>query len=113
MNTSSDVTTYARNLADAIAASDIAKARSEAFTALENSAGKTALMREYRRLSHEMRLNKLKGIAPTFEEEADLSLIYSKLCVSKECRYYLDAQAKYEKMLVDVYEILDSSIQYP
>ncbi|MCL2852621.1 MAG: YlbF family regulator [Defluviitaleaceae bacterium] len=101
----------ARELAASISASDAARNRAAALAALEKSAENTALMREYSRLSDEMQFNRLKGIAPTFEDEASLSLVYSKICVTPECKNCLDAQTKYNEMLANVYGILDSSIQ--
>ena len=105
------ILTLARDLAETIASSDAAKNRAEAFAALEKSAENMALMQEYSRLSRDAQFNRLQGIAPTFEDEASLSLIYSKLSVSETCRKCLDAQAAFDKMLAGVYEILDSSIQ--
>ena len=103
----------ARELAASIASSDAAKNRAEALAALEKSPAKMAMMQEYWRLSGKLQINRLKGIAPTFEEEASLSLIYSKLCLAPECKRCLDAQAKLDEMLAGIYEILNSSIQYP
>ena len=103
----------ARELAASIAASDAVKNRAEALAALEKKPGKMAMMQEYSRLSKKLQINRLKGLAPTFEDEAGLSLIYSKLCVTPEHKRCLDAQAKLDEMLARVYEILDSSIQYP
>ena len=103
----------ARELSAAIAGSDERKNRAAAFAELEKCPDKAALMQEYLQLSNKLQINRLKGFAPTFEDEASLSLIYSKLCLAPECKRCLDAQAKFDEMLAGVYEILDSSIQYP
>jgi len=107
------VLALARELATAIEVSDMHRARDLALAEIEKDAGKKALLQEYTRLSRDTQMNRLRGIATSFDDEASLSLLYSKLCVAAECRAYLDAKAKIDKTLADVYDILDSSTQYP
>ena len=104
---------HARELASAIRESDVYRARDTALLDIERDAEKKALLAQYSRCARELQINELRGLAPSFDEEASLGLLYSKLCVMPQCRDFLEAQAGVDVMLASVYEILDSSIQYP
>jgi len=103
----------ARQLAAEIATSGACRDRDLALANIEKDADKMARLHEYKRLSRALQINRLKGITPTFDEEASLSLLYSRLCVTPDCKAYLDASAQIDDMLLGVYEILNSSIKYP
>ncbi|MCL2618234.1 MAG: YlbF family regulator [Defluviitaleaceae bacterium] len=105
------VLSLAGDLVASINASAAAADLAAALAQINNSAEHVALLEEYTRLTQEVQIAMLRGGVPSFDAESAHSLVYSKMCVTPECKRYLDALAEYDKLLAGVYDILDSNIQ--